>query len=156
MKFNSLTSCVEYLNQLGFTIKRDTLTKYIQDEKVFQNFLCKYSEISLPEDFKQVGLIIDEYKKLNKDSTSFQEGATLVNKKNKGVLVNNGAFSKEFESIMDTVRYFENINIKLGACRLRRKILNSRLKGSFRSPGPGPSPDPGPGPGPKDLDLDLD
>ena len=49
LKFNSLTSCVEYLKQLGFTIKRDTLTKYIQDEKVFDNFLCKYSEITLPK-----------------------------------------------------------------------------------------------------------
>lgn len=119
-KFNSLTSCVEYLKQLGFTIKRDTLTKYIQDEKVFQNFLCKYSEMSLPKDFIQVGLIIDEYKKLNKYSAPSED---KVNKKNKGILVNNGSFSKEFNSIMDTIRYFENINIKLD-----RKTLNESLK----------------------------
>ena len=37
--------------------------------------------------------------------------------------MNNGSFSKEFDSIIDTIRYFENINIKLD-----RKILNSRLK----------------------------
>jgi hypothetical protein len=44
-------------------------------------------------------------------------------KKNKGILVNNDTFSKEFDSIMDTIRYFENISIKLD-----RKILNTRLK----------------------------
>ena len=91
--------------------------KYIQDEKVFHNFLCKYSEISLPEDFEQVGLIIDKYKKLNKDS------ALSDDKVNERILVKNGTFSKEFDSIMDAVRYFENINIKLD-----RKFLNSRLK----------------------------
>ena len=35
----------------------------------------------------------------------------------------NGSYSKEFDSIMDTIRYFENINITLD-----RKTLNSRLK----------------------------
>ena len=64
LNFNSLTSCVEYLRELGLTIKRDTLTKYIKDEKVFHNFLCKYSENTLPDNFEEVGLIIDEYKKL--------------------------------------------------------------------------------------------
>lgn len=94
-----------------------------------------YSEITLPEDFKQVGLIIDEYKKLNKDSGSFQEEGYVrelrkdvpTNKKNKGILAvthNSDIFScgkrasLEFDSIMDTIRYFENINIKLD-----RKIL---------------------------------
>ena len=64
LKFDSLTSCIEYLKGLGLTIKRDTLTKYIKNEKVFQNFLCKYSKKALPENFEQVGLIMDEYKKL--------------------------------------------------------------------------------------------
>ena len=64
LNFNSLTSCIEYLRELGLTIKRDTLTKYIKDEKVFHNFLCKYSENTLPDNFEEVGLIIDEYKKL--------------------------------------------------------------------------------------------
>ena len=44
-------------------------------------------------------------------------------KKNKGILVNNDTFSKEFDSIMDTIRYFEKISIKLD-----RKILKTRLK----------------------------
>lgn len=116
---------MEYLKQLGFTIKRDTLTKYIQDEKVFHNFLCKYSEITLPEDFKQVGLIIDEYKKLNKDKdpNPLRGYEEKINKKNKSILVNNDTFSKQFNSIMDTIRYFENIDIILD-----RKTLNSRLK----------------------------
>jgi len=68
LNFDSLTSCIEYLRELGLTIKRDTLTKYIKDEKVFHNFLCKYSENALPDNFEEVGLIIDEYKKLKVDT----------------------------------------------------------------------------------------
>ena len=64
LNFYSLTSCIEYLRKLGLTIKRDTLTKYINNEKVFHNFLCKYSNKVLPDNFEEVGLIIDEYKKL--------------------------------------------------------------------------------------------
>ena len=64
LKFDSLTACAEYLRKLGLTIKRTTLTKYIKSEKVFHNFLCKYSDSSLPNDFGDIGLIIDEYKKL--------------------------------------------------------------------------------------------
>lgn len=69
LNFDSLTSCIEYLRKLGLTIKRSTLTKYIKDEKIFHNFLCRYSENTLPDNFEEVGLIIDEYKKLkdNKD-----------------------------------------------------------------------------------------
>jgi len=48
---------------LGLTIKRDTLTKYIKNGKVFHNFLCKYSDKALPYNFEEVGLIIDDYKK---------------------------------------------------------------------------------------------
>jgi len=44
LKFDSLTSCIEYLRKLNLIIKRDTLTKYIKNKKVFYNFLCKYSE----------------------------------------------------------------------------------------------------------------
>jgi hypothetical protein len=47
LNFDSLTSCIEYLRGLGLTIKRDTLTKYIKIEKVFHNFLCKYSGLIL-------------------------------------------------------------------------------------------------------------
>ncbi|KAG0122704.1 hypothetical protein HOY82DRAFT_452317, partial [Tuber indicum] len=42
LNFYSLTSCIEYLRKFGLTIKRDTLTKYIKNEKVFHYFLCKY------------------------------------------------------------------------------------------------------------------
>lgn len=121
LNFDSLTSCVEYLRELGLTIKRDTLTKYIKSEKVFHHFLCKYSDNILPENFEEVGLIIDEYKKLKIDADSLK-----VNKKNKPILVkgeNSSAVEKEFESIMDTVKYFETLNIKLD-----RKTLNARLK----------------------------
>ena len=68
LNFDSLTSCIEYLRELGLTIKRDTLTKYIKNEKVFHNFLCKYSNNVLPDNFEEVGLIIDEYKKLKVDT----------------------------------------------------------------------------------------
>jgi len=67
LNFDSLTSCIEYLRELGLTIKRDTLTKYIKNQKVFHNFLCKYSNKILPDNFEEVGLIIDEYKKLKVD-----------------------------------------------------------------------------------------
>lgn len=118
LNFDSLTSCIEYLRELGLTIKRDTLTKYIKNEKVFHHFLCKYSDKVLPENFEEVGLIIDEYKKLKIDTDSLK-----VNKKNKPILVKGENFEKEFESIMDTVKYFETLNIKLD-----RKTLNTRLK----------------------------
>ena len=119
LNFDSLTSCIEYLRGVGLSIKRDTLTKYIQNEKVFHNFLCKYSDKTLPNNFEQVGLIIDEYKKLKIDIDSLK-----VNRKNKPILVKreNGFVEKEFESIMDTIRYFENLNIKLD-----RKTLGARL-----------------------------
>ena len=35
LNFKSLTACIEYLNKLGLTIKRDTLTKYIKMRKYF-------------------------------------------------------------------------------------------------------------------------
>lgn len=95
LNFDSLTSCIEYLRKLGLTIKRDTLTKYIKNEKVFHYFLCKYSDKLLPVDFEEVGLIIDEYKKLKVDSDSLK-----VNKKNKRITVKRENFEKRFESIM--------------------------------------------------------
>lgn len=124
LNFDSLTSCIEYLRGLGLTIKRNTLTKYIKNEKVFHNFLCKYSENTLPDNFEEVGLILDEYKKL-KENTDFDSLKT--NPKNKPILVKGENFivggSKEFESINDTIKYFDTLNIKLD-----RKTLNLRLK----------------------------
>ena len=83
LNFDSLTSCIEYLRELGLTIKRDTLTKYIKNPKVFHNFLCKYSDKILPDNFEEVGLIIDEYKKLKVDTDL---DSLKVNLKNKPLL----------------------------------------------------------------------
>jgi hypothetical protein len=116
--FDSLTSCIEYLRNFGLTIKRDTLTKYIKSEKVFHNFLCKYSDKFIPIDFEEVGLIIDEYKKSKIDSDSLR-----VNKKNKPILVKGKNFEKRFESIMDSIKYFETLGVKLD-----RKTLYICLK----------------------------
>lgn len=118
LKFDSLTSCIEYLRGLGLTIKRDTLTKYIKIEKVFHNFLCKYSDNSLPKNFDEVGLIIDEYKKFKVDTDSL-----IINRKNKPILVKGENLDKEFNSLTDTIKHFDNLNIKLD-----RKTLNLRLK----------------------------
>ena len=118
LNFDSLTSCVEYLRELGLIIKRDTLTKYIKNAKVFHHFLCKYSDKILPGNFEQVGLIIDEYKKLKIDTDLLK-----VNKKNKPLLVKGENLEKEFESIKDTIRYFKTLNISLD-----RKTLYTRLK----------------------------
>ena len=111
LNFDSLTYCIEYLRKLGLTIKRDTLTKYIKNEKVFHYFLCKYTDKLIPVDFEEVGLIIDEYKKLKIDSNSLNK----VNKKNKPILVKGvcSNFEKRFESIMDSIRYFKTLGIKL-------------------------------------------
>ena len=84
LNFDSLTSCIEYLRGLGLTIKRDTLTKYIKIEKVFHNFLCKYSDKDLPDNFEKIGLIIDEYKKIKEDTSL---DSIKVNIKNKPILV---------------------------------------------------------------------
>jgi len=83
LNFDSLTSCIEYLRELGLTTKRGTLTKYIKNEKVFHHFLCKYSDKVLPDNFEEVGLIINEYKKLKTDTDLLK----VNKKKNKPILV---------------------------------------------------------------------
>ena len=119
LNFDSLTACIEYLRKLGLTIKRNTLTKYIKNGKVFHNFLCKYSDNSLPIGFKEVGLIIEEYKNVKIDLNPLNK----VNTKNKPVLVTGLNLTKEFESITDLIRYFDTLGIKLD-----RKTINLRLK----------------------------
>ena len=111
LKFDSLTSCIEYLRKSGLTIKRATLTKYIQNKKVFHNFLCKYSDKVLLDNFEEFGLIIDEYKKLKVDPDL---DPLKVNRKNKPILVKGDPTRevKEFESITDTIKYFNTLNIK--------------------------------------------
>jgi hypothetical protein len=71
---------------------------------VFHNFLCKYSNKALPHNFEEVSLIIDEYKKLrvNKNLDSLK-----INKKNKSILVKGKNIEKEFNSITDTIKYFD-------------------------------------------------
>ncbi len=58
-------------------------------KKVFHNFLCKYSDKVLPDNFEEVGLIINEYKKLNIDTDLLK-----VNRKNKPILVKGAKFRK--------------------------------------------------------------
>ena len=92
LSFDSLTSCIEYLRGLGLIIKRDTLTKYIKNGKVFHNFLCKYSTNTLPEDFEKIGLIMDEYKKVDTYSSGGgtllkQDAYFVAEKKNKAISV---------------------------------------------------------------------
>ena len=120
LKFESLTACINYLRDIGLIIKRETLSKYIKIEKEFHHFLCKYSDSTKPDNFEEVGLIIDEYKKLWK-----QELVDIpkVNKKNRPVLVKGPDLKKEFETITDTIKYFESIGIKLD-----RKYLTIKLK----------------------------
>lgn len=120
IEFESLTACISYLRDKGLTIKRETLSKYIKIEKEFHFFLCKYSDNTKPDNFEEVGLIIDEYKK------SWNQELVVIpkaNKKNKPVLVKGPDFEKEFESITDTIKYFESIGIKLD-----RKYLSIKLK----------------------------
>jgi hypothetical protein len=121
LEFDSLTSCNVYLKSLGFIIKRDTLSKYIKQGKEFHSFICKYSEKSLPVDFKYLDLLIEEYKnnKLNLETIE------PVNKKNKPLIVKSEDGNKEhtFFSIMDTIRYFESQGIKLD-----RKTLSKYIK----------------------------
>ena len=73
LNFDSLTSCIKFLRGLGLFIKRSTLSKYILIEKVFHNFLCRYSDKKLPENFIEIGLILDEYKKLKIERRSHNE-----------------------------------------------------------------------------------
>lgn len=118
LNFDSLSSCIEYLKKLGLIIKRDTLTKYIKNEKVFHNFLCEYSDKLLPDNFEKIGLIIDEYKKSKINLNSFK-----VNKKNKPILVKSKNFEKRFKSITNSIIYFKTLGIKLD-----RKTLYMYLK----------------------------
>lgn len=45
-------------------IKRDTLSKRIKEAKEFHNFLCRYQEKSLPDnfDYEKRDLLVQEYK----------------------------------------------------------------------------------------------
>ena len=78
LNFDSVTSCKNYLRELGITIKGSTLIRYIKSGKVFHNFLCKYSD-KLPDDFKQAGLIMDEFLKSKTDNVILKK----INRKNK-------------------------------------------------------------------------
>jgi len=128
LEFNSLTSCIAYLHSIGLNIKRDTLSKYIKQGKVFHNFSGKYldqhylvnNERCLGEKEK-IGLYIEEYKKNRISSETIKQ----VNKKNKPLIVKSISDYKEesFLSITDTIKYFETQGIKLD-----RKMLYIYLK----------------------------
>ena len=134
LEFNSLTSCIAYLQSRGLNIKRDTLSKYINLGKVFHNFHCKYLDPSYfvnnnghcalqanLEEKEKIGLLIEEYKK----NRLWQKTIEKVNNKNKPLMVKSISDNKKlsFLSIMDTIRYFETKGIKLD-----RKILYTYLK----------------------------
>lgn len=129
LKFDSLTSCIEYLRGLDLTIKRDTLTRYIKIGKVFHNFVCKYSDIALPDNFEQVGLIMEEHLKLKMNKDDYSGAA--VNRKNKSISVKRGDFEKDFESITDTIKYFETLNIKLDRKTLYLRLKDGKIYKSF-------------------------
>lgn len=87
---------------------------------MFHNLLRRFSDKVLPDNFEEVGLIIDEYKNFNG-----AEGADSlkVNRKNKPILVKGENFEKKFESSKAAIKYFESLGT-----RLDRKTLNLRLK----------------------------
>jgi hypothetical protein len=129
LSFDSLTACIEYLRGLGLKIKRDTLSKYIKKEKEFHKFLCKYSNKALPGDFEIAGLIMNEYKKAKEDSETLK-----VNKKKKPILVTKENIRKEFESITETIKYFDSINIKLDRKNLYLHLKDGKIyKGYYFS-----------------------
>jgi len=117
LNFNSLTSCIDYLNKLGIDIKREILLKYIKNEKEFYNFLCKYSDKFMP--MPEIELMIEEYKKLKVDLDTVK-----INNKNKPLLVKGKNFEMEFDSILDTVKYFKGLGIDLDRKTLNIKINN--------------------------------
>jgi len=120
--FDSLTACIEYLRDLGLVMKRETLSKYLKEGKEFKKFFCKYSDKALPDNFENVGLIIDEYKKAKEGTDSIK-----VNKKNKPIIVVKDNEKKEFESISDTIKYFDSINIKLDRKNLYLSLKDGKL-----------------------------
>ena len=108
---------------------------------MFHNFLCKYSINGLPElehdqadtpgslNSKELGLIIDEHNNLIRDADLLK-----FNKKNKPLLVIGDNFEKEFKSIIDTIKFFETINIKLDRKTLYTRLKNGKLyKGYYFS-----------------------
>lgn len=119
LRFNSLTLCIEYLNSVGIDIKRETLSRYIKNDKVFHNFLCKHTDkfVSIPE----ISLIIDEYKKLKVDNLNADS-----NKKNKSLIVKSENFEMEFNSITDGIKYFKDQGIYLDRKYLYLKIIDGK------------------------------
>lgn len=61
LRYESISTCIDYLIKLGLDIKRKTLIRYIKNGKVFQSFLCKYSDKYIP--LSDIEYIIDELKK---------------------------------------------------------------------------------------------
>ena len=128
LEFDSLTSCISYLRSLGLKTKRDTLSKYIKEGKPFNGFIGKFYEKTLLDSSVSLWLdnLIKEYERSVKQLSGLDE-IPPINKKNKALVVKslrlNNDEIKTFDSIMNTVRYFDSLDIKLD-----RKSLNVALE----------------------------
>jgi hypothetical protein len=128
LEFDSLTSCISYLRSLGLKTKRDTLSKYIKEGKPFKGFIGKFYEKTLLDSSVSLWLdhLIKEYERNVKQLSVLAE-IPPINKKNKALVVKslrlNNDEIKTFDSIMNAVRYFDSLDIKLD-----RKSLNVALE----------------------------
>lgn len=122
LEFDSLTSCISYLRSLGLKTKRDTLSKYIKEEKPFYGFIGKFYEKTLLDSSVSLWLdnLIKEYERNVKELSGIDK-IPPINKKNKGLVVKsiNNDEIKSFDSILNAVRHFDTLGIKLD-----RKSLN--------------------------------
>lgn len=122
LEFDYLKNCIYYLKSLGLTIKRNTLSKRISQAREFHNFLCKYQENSLPNNFfyENIDLLIEEYK--NKVVVEPKE---LEYKKNKVITVKiiSEQCEKIFFSITDTIKYCETLGIKIDRKSIKQSFI---------------------------------
>jgi hypothetical protein len=65
--------------------------------------------------------------KMNKDDSS----GPAVNRKNKSISVKGGDFEKDFESITDTIKYFNTLNIQLDRKTLYLRLKDGKIYKSF-------------------------
>ena len=122
LQFDFLKSCVSYLRSLGLTIKRATLSKRIKEGREFHGFFCKYQEKSLAAnfDYEKLDLLMEQYK--NKVVVE-----PKINKSNIGLVVKSISdnSNKIFFSIMETVRHYETIGIKLDRISINRNLVKA-------------------------------
>lgn len=111
--------CSSHLNRLGLPIKRDTISKHIKAGTPFHGFYGTFKDESLPTnfDYAKIDLLIEEHK------SKVVEIQPVINKKNKGIIVRSTDSVKEFNSIMEGVRHYETLGIKLD-----RKSINVSIE----------------------------